>query len=138
VTGWAVSAVDAIPKVLGGEAHDPDWHPVQHFFGLTTFGANVFIAIRGDETLVAEHDEQASGQQELYVVLDGAAAFKLSGDHVHAVRGTAIAITDPTVTRSAVAVAPGTALLVVGASDGPFSTTWNPSHFAHIPRVDSR
>jgi hypothetical protein len=138
VTGWALSSVDAIPTVPGGEADDPDWHPVQHFFGLTTFGANVFVATRGHETLVAEHDEQASGQQELYLVLDGAADFELSGDHVHAVRGTAIAITDPTVRRSAVAVAPGTALLVVGASDGPFSTTWNPSHFAHVPRADGR
>jgi len=123
--------------VPGGEADDPDWHPIQHFFGLTTFGANVFVAVRGNETLVAEHDERASGQEELYLVLEGAAAFRLSGDHVHAVRGTAVAVTDPTVTRSAVALAPGTALLAIGASDGSFATTWNASHFTQVPRADS-
>jgi hypothetical protein len=137
VTGWAVSAIDAIPKVPEGDADDPDWHPLQHFFGLTAFGANAFVATRGGETLVAEHDERASGQQELYLVLEGTATFRLGEDHVHAVRGTAIAITDPTVRRSAVAVAPGTALLVIGASDGPFSSTWNASHFADVPRADS-
>ena len=136
MAGWAVSAIDAIPKVPEGETDDPDWHPLQHFFRLTAFGANVFVAVRGDETLVAEHDERASGQQELYVVLEGAATFRLSEDHVRAARGTAIAITDPTVRRSAVAVAPGTALLVIGASDGPFSTTWDASHFAQVPRSD--
>jgi len=132
-----VSAIDAIPKVPEGEAGDPEWHPLQHFLGLRTFGANVFVGVRGDETLVAEHDERASGQQELYVVIDGAAEFTLSGDRVHAVRGTALAVTDPSVVRSAVAVAPGTALLVVGASDGPFSTTWDASHFAQVPRGDT-
>ena len=105
--------------VPGGEADDPEWHPVQHFLGLTTFGANVFVAVRGDETLVAKHDERASGQQELYLVLEGAADFELSGDHVHAGRGTVVAVVDPTVTRSAVAVAPGTALLVVGRKRRP-------------------
>jgi hypothetical protein len=135
--GWALSTLAAIPTVPGGGADEPDWHPLQHFFGLTAFGANVFVGVRGDEVLVAEHDERSSGQQELYLVLDGEAAFNLAGDRVHAVRGTAVAVTDPAVTRSAVATAPGTALLAIGASEGPFSTTWNASHFMHVPRADS-
>jgi hypothetical protein len=94
VKGWAVSAIDAIPTVPEGDADDPEWYPLQHFFGLRTFGANVFVGLRGDETLVAEHDERARGQQELYLVLEGAADFRLSGDHVHVVRGTAPAVTD--------------------------------------------
>src|SRR3954454_20979070 len=67
VKGWAVSTIDAIPTVPEGEAGDPAWYPLQHFFGLRTFGVNLFVAARGDETLVAEHDERASGQQELYL-----------------------------------------------------------------------
>jgi hypothetical protein len=136
VKGWAASPIDRIPTVPEGDADDPHWHPVQHFFGLTTFGANVFVAPGGDETLVAAHDERASGQQELYVVLEGAAEVRLADDVVHAVRGTAIAVTDPAVKRSAAATAPGTALLVIGAGDAPFSTTWNASHFADVPRAD--
>ena len=71
MAGWAARNIAEIPKVTDGDPDDPDWHPLQHFFGLATFGANVFVATQGNETLVAEHDEQSSGQQELYVVLEG-------------------------------------------------------------------
>ena len=136
MAGWAARSIAEIPTVTDGEADDPGWHPLQHFFGLSTFGANVFVATQGNETLVAEHDEQSSGQQELYVVLEGAADFELAGKQVHATRGTVIAVTDPTVTRRAVARAPGTMLLVVGAGEGPFSTTWRESHFENVARAD--
>jgi hypothetical protein len=138
VAGWAVSHIGKIPTVPGGEANDPIWHPLQHFFGLTTFGANVFVAVSGHETLVAGHDERASGQQELYLVLEGEADFDLAGEHIRATKGTAIAVTDPTVTRRAVALVPGTALLAIGASEGSFSTTWRKSHFENVARADDR
>jgi hypothetical protein len=70
MAGWAARHVTEIPRVADGEVDDPDWYPLQHFFGVATFGANVFVATQGTETLVAEHDEQSSGQQELYVVLE--------------------------------------------------------------------
>ena len=136
MAGWAARHVSEIPKVADGEADDPDWYPLQHFFGLATFGANVFVAAQGTETLVAEHDEHSSGQQELYIVLEGKAAFELSGEQVHATRGTVIAVTDPTVTRRAVARAPGTMLLAIGAALGPFSSTWRESHFENVSRAD--
>jgi hypothetical protein len=128
----------AIPAIPGGDPDDPDWHPLAHFLGLTTFGANLFVAVRGDETLVAEHDERGSGQQELYLVLDGAAEFRLAGETIRAGRGTAVAVTDPGVSRQAVALEPGTALLAVGAGEGPFSTTWDASHFADAPSAEDR
>ncbi|HEV8688639.1 MAG TPA: hypothetical protein VGQ84_15260 [Gaiellaceae bacterium] len=136
MAGWAARNIGEVPKVTDGEADDPDWHPLQHFFGLTTFGANAFVATRGYETLVGEHDERSSGQQELYVVLEGEADFELAGEQVRATRGMVIAVTDPTVKRRAVARAPGTMLLAVGASEGPFSTTWRESHFENVPRAD--
>lgn len=134
--GWAVRQVAEIPTVADGDADDPDWYPLQHFFGLTTFGANVFAATAGRQTLVAEHDEQSSGQQELYVVLEGEADFELAGEQVHATRGTVIAVTDPTVKRRAVARAPGTMLLAVGVGEGAFSSTWRTSHFEDVPRAE--
>jgi hypothetical protein len=136
MAGWAARNISEIPTVTAGKADDPDWHPLQHFFGLTTFGANVFVATRGDESLVGEHDERSSGQQELYFVLEGEADFELAGERVCATRGTVIAVTDPTVKRLAVARAPGTMVLAVGASEGPFSTTWRESHFENVPRAD--
>jgi hypothetical protein len=138
VAGWAISEIGDIPQVPGGEAEDPDWYPLQHFFGLTTFGANVFRAVNGHETLVAEHDESSSGQQELYLVLEGEAEFELAGERIRAARGTAIAVTDPSVSRRAVACVPGTALLAVGAGEGPFNSTWRKSHFEKVPRAADR
>jgi hypothetical protein len=137
MAGWAVRHVTDIPTVTDGDADDPDWYPLQHFFGFTTFGANVFVATRRSQTLVAEHDEQSSGQQELYVVLEGEADFELAGEQVHATRGTVIAVTDPTVKRRAVSRTPGTMLLVIGVGEGPFSSTWRTSHFEDVPRADA-
>lgn len=133
VARWSVSAITDVPRVTDGEPGDPDWHALQHYFGIDTFGANVFVATRGDETLVGEHDESGSGQQELYVVLEGEVTFELDGQTVAAPRHTAVAVVDPGVRRSARAVAPGTMLLAIGASDGQFRSTWNASHFTDLP-----
>jgi hypothetical protein len=135
MTRWAVRTLSEIPTVTDGDPGDPDWHPLQHFFGLTAFGANVFVAIEGNETLIAEHDEQASGQEELYLVLEGEADFELDGERVHAARGTAVAVIDPSVQRSAVALGPGTTLLAIGSRPGAFETTWRESHFSDLPRA---
>ena len=63
------------------------------------------MATHADQTLVEEHDERTSGQQELYVVLEGEVAFHLDGEEARLGRGTAVAITDPAVRRgTAVAI----------------------------------
>jgi hypothetical protein len=121
---------------MDGDPGDPDWHPLQHFFGLGTFGINAFVAARGDEVLVGEHDERSSRQQELYLVLEGEAAFALDDQHIRATKHTAISVNDPAVRRSARALVPGTTLLVVGASEGRFTSTWNPEHFKGVPRAE--
>ena len=134
MTGWTVSEVTALPPVSGGGPDDPVWYPLQHALGIDTFGANVFVAERAGQTLVEEHDERGSAQQELYLVTEGRAAFALDGETLEADAGTAIAVTDPAVRRGATALEPRTTLLVVGAGDGPFVSTWDPGHFAGIPR----
>ena len=123
-----------VPTVRG-EADDPAWHPLQHHFGLTAFGANVFVAREDGQTLVEEHDETTSRQEELYVVLEGDATFELDGKRVAAPQGTAVAVIEPAVRRKAVARSAGTALLVVGVCPGAFETTWRQTHFADIPRA---
>jgi hypothetical protein len=133
---WTVSRITSVPTVSDGESDDPAWYPLQHALGIDTFGVNLFVARRADQTLVEEHDEGVSGQQELYLILEGEAAFQLDGEEAHLDRGTALAVTDPSVRRSAKAVTSGTALLVVGAGSGPFASTWNLAHFNDIPRPD--
>jgi len=133
---WTVSRITDVPRISDGDADDPVWYPLQHALGIDTFGVNVFVASRADQTLVEEHDERTSGQQELYVVLEGEAVFDLDDQQAHLVGVTALAVTDPAVRRSARAVTPGTALLIVGASGEPFKSTWNPDHFGGIPRPE--
>jgi hypothetical protein len=131
---WTATRIEDVPTARG-EADDPTWHPIQHYFGLTAFGANVFVARDDGQTLVEEHDEATSRQEELYLVLEGDALFELDGERVAAPRGTALAVTDPAVRRSAVARSCGTALLVVGVRPGAFETTWRETHFAEVPRA---
>jgi hypothetical protein len=134
VARWSVRNIDDVPTVPGG-AGEPIWHPLQHYFGLSAFGANVFVAREDGQMLVDEHDETGSGQEELYLVLEGRAMFELDGEAVGAEQGTAVAITDPDVRRSAVAESAETSLLVVGVRPGSFETTWRESHFADVPRA---
>jgi hypothetical protein len=131
---WTVSGVTAVPTVSDGDPNDPTWYPLQHALGIDTFGVNLFEATSADQELVGEHDELGSGQQELYVLLEGRAVFELDQERVPVDGGTAIAITDPSVRRSAKAVVAGTKLLVIGAGNERFASTWNQTHFADIPR----
>jgi hypothetical protein len=133
---WTRSPITDLPVVSDSEPDDPVWYPLQHALGIDTFGANVFVARHADQLLVEEHDERGSGQQELYLLLDGSAVFELDGEVVRLGRGDALAVTDPGVRRRGIARTAGTMLLIVGSADGPFESSWNPGHFADIPRPE--
>jgi quercetin dioxygenase-like cupin family protein len=136
---WAARRLEDVPPVPRGDDEDPDWRPLQHAFGLTAFGANVFTASRGNETLVETHDETESGQEELYVVLEGEVDFEVGGESFVGERGTIVAVPDPSVTRRAVGRTPGASLLVVGSRPGCFESTWRSEHFESVPQLgDSR
>jgi hypothetical protein len=133
---WTVRKIAKIPAVSDGGPDDPVWYPLQHSLGIDTFGANFFVARRADQTLVEEHDERGSGQKELYLIVEGEALFHLDGEEVRLDHGTALAVTDPSVRRSAKALTARTALLIIGAGRIPFASTWNPRHFRDIPRPE--
>jgi uncharacterized cupin superfamily protein len=90
-----------IPTVSDGGPEDATWYPLQHALGIDTFGANLFVATYADQPLVDEHDERESGQQELYLVLEGEVTFRLDGEEARLGEGSAVAVTDPSVRRSA-------------------------------------
>ena len=137
MAGYWVRRLDAIPTIAPEEPHDPDWHPLTYHFGVEAFGANVYTAPRPDMQLVGEHDESASGQEELYVVLAGAARFHLAGEAFDAPAISVVAVTDPAVRRGALATEAGTRLLAVGGRPtGAFGSSWDARHFAGVPRVD--
>ena len=135
VSGWAALSLDELPKVTTAEP-GADWFPLQHVFGLTAFGANVFVAASSGDVLVEEHHEAGRGQEELYVVVRGAAEFVLDGRSVRAPAMFFVAIREPAVTRKAVALEAGTVLLAFGGlPDETFRSTWRMEHFEDVPRL---
>src|SRR5215208_4082416 len=53
--------------------------PVREHLGIHSFGINA-VTLGEDGTLINEHDESGSGQEEVYVVLDGTATFHIDGE----------------------------------------------------------
>jgi hypothetical protein len=87
--------------------------PVREHLGIQAFGINAFTPAE-DGRLVSEHDEAGSGQEELYIVLDGNVTFEIDGEAVDAQPGTLVFI-EPESRRKA--TGDGT-VLVVGATPG--------------------
>ena len=65
--------------------------PVREHLGIHAFGVNAYRP--GDDgTLINDHTESGSGQEELYVVLDGTATFEVDGETIDVpVRGAGVA-----------------------------------------------
>jgi len=63
--------------------------PVREHFGIHGFGVNAWT-LDEDGTLIGEHDESGSGQEELYIVLDGNATFEIDGESIDAPAGTLV------------------------------------------------
>ena len=103
---WKVAHIDDIER-RGRDI------PVREQLGIHAFGINAFTP-NDDGTLVNEHDEAGSGQEELYIVLDGAVRFEVDGEPVDAQPGTLLFI-GPEARRKA--TGNGT-VLVVGATPG--------------------
>ena len=105
----------------------PNWHvahlddierrgrdiPVRESLGIHAFGINAFTPGE-DGTLVSEHDEAGTGQEELYIVVDGTVTFDIDGEAVAATPGTLVFI-GPEARRKA--TGDGT-VIVVGATPG--------------------
>jgi len=86
--------------------------PVREHLGIHAFGINAW---RPDEDglLINEHDE-AGGQDELYIVLDGTATFEIDGETVDAPAGTLLFVRPESKRK---ATGDGT-ILAVGATPG--------------------
>ena len=65
--------------------------PVREHLGIHSFGINA-IKQGEDGTLINEHDESGSGQEEVYVVLDGTATFDIDGETFDAPAGTFVSV----------------------------------------------
>jgi hypothetical protein len=125
-----VAALDSAPGV--------HWKPLRRVLGIDAFGVNAFVAERAGGLLVEPHTEHgpgAAGHQELYVVLEGAAAFTIDEQRLEAPAGTLVFVPRPESQRTAVATADGTTVLAIGAPAGrPFTpSAWEFSASAPPP-----
>lgn len=118
MSGYAVAVLDDIEEIGGGGL---PCRPIRHHFGITSFGVNAWTAARAGERIINEHDE-AGDAEELYLVQRGRATFELDGERVDAPAGTLV-FARPGVKRTAFAVEPGTAIVVVGGRAGE---AWEP------------
>ena len=87
--------------------------PVREHLGIHAFGVNAFTPGE-DGTLIGDHDESGSGQEELYIVLDGSVTFEIDGETVDAPTGTLVFV-GPEARRKA--TGEGT-VLAIGAAPG--------------------
>ena len=81
---WKVATLDDI------ERRDRDI-PVREHLGIHSFGINAYTPAE-DGTLINEHDEAGTGQEELYIVLDGKATFDVDGETIDAPPGTFVVV----------------------------------------------
>jgi len=121
---YDVAHLDEIEPLVEGKDEESEWKPVRARFGITSFGSNAFIAREAGQELVEDHSEAVESKtqhEELYVVLAGAATFRVGADDVDAPAGTLLYVRDPEVRRSAVAREAGTSVIVFGGEPGrPF------------------
>jgi tetratricopeptide (TPR) repeat protein len=115
LSGYTVAKLDEIEEM--GDGRCP-WRPIRFHLGIQAFGINSWTARDAGDRLINEHDEAGdSGDEELYVVLNGRARFEIGGDKVDAPEGTLVFV--PTNTRrTAFAEEAGTTVLAIGAPPG--------------------
>jgi len=93
---------------------------IRRHFDIRAFGIRANRAV-GEGHVIGEHDEVglgATGQEELYLVLSGAATFTLGDEQVDAPAGTLVFVRDPATRRSATAKEAGTTVLAIGGTPG--------------------
>ena len=104
---WKVARLDEI------EGREGSYQPVREHLGIHAFGINAYTAGE-DGTLISDHTESGSGQEELYIVLDGNATFEVDGETFDAPAGTYVSV-PPGSRRKATGEA---TVLAVGATPG--------------------
>ncbi len=93
---------------------------VRRRFDITSFGVQAYRA-PSDVVVINEHQEltflEEDRQEELYIVLNGAATFEIDGETLEAAAGS-LFLVRPAAKRRAISKDDGTTILVVGGTPG--------------------
>ena len=85
---YSVARPGDIEQLRGG------WSPIRGHFGIEAFGVNSWTSAAPGETVVNDHEEENSGHEELYVVVEGRATFTVDGREIDAPAGTLVFVGD--------------------------------------------
>lgn len=107
--GYTIKHRDEFEAMEG--SGDATWRLARKALGTSSFGFNLVEIAPGGK--IPEHDESASGQDELYIVLEGEAVLRIAGEDHPAPAGTFASLAPP-VSRTILnrSDAPVTALLI--------------------------
>jgi quercetin dioxygenase-like cupin family protein len=115
--GYALVDVGEIPYVWG------TFKMVRHHLGATAFG---FAQIDFPPSKIgSEHDETASGQEEVYLTLSGGGTLVIDGETVEMKPGRYVLV-PPEAKRRPAAGADGMSFLVIGGVPGGIYEPWTP------------
>jgi uncharacterized cupin superfamily protein len=120
--GYTIKHRDEFETMSG--SGDSTWRLARKALGTSSFGFNLVEIAPGGQ--IPEHDEAQSGQDEVYIVLEGEAVFRIDGEEHPAPAGT-FASFEPSVSRTILnrSEAPVTALLIgVDPSGGYEPLSW--------------
>ena len=121
--GYVFAKLDELepaPLVAPGATDDGRQRfDVRRRLSISSFGIQAYRAPSGVD-VIREHDETLlgeAGQEELYVVLNGAATFEIDGESLEAPAGSLVHV-QPTAKRKATAKEEGTTIVAVGGTPG--------------------
>lgn len=103
MAGYTIKHRDEFESMEG--SGDSTWRLARKALGTSAFGFNLVEIDPGGG--IPEHDEEESGQHELYVLLEGDAVLRVAGENHPAPAGTFASI-EPQVSRT-----------ILNRSDGP-------------------
>ncbi len=76
---YVAAHIDEIPSIPYEWAPETEWKPLRRYFGIGSFGTNVFRAPAPGAVLTEDHTEDPDSgtrHEELYLVVSGRATFK--------------------------------------------------------------
>lgn len=136
--GYEIFSLDELQRV-SYRGTGATLRPLRIETGFRPFGLNAWSAEHAGEELIPPHEED-SGQEELYVVVRGAAEFTVGEETLDAPAGTLVHVEAGTF-RKAKAAAPDTMVLVAGGKEGEafHGGGWENVHvaFAHLDAGDA-
>ena len=110
----------SLPQEAGESDDERVFIRLRRTLDLGAFGASAAYQAKAGEDVIGEHDELgpgADGHEELYVVVQGGAAFTVDGEEIDAPHGTVVFV-QPGAKRKAVATSDETIVLAVGGRRG--------------------